>query len=62
MVIVCLDTNILMAHKRAKQKASTRLYKLSSQYSFAVTTITAFELFRSDNRNEDMFWSDFFSK
>jgi len=39
MEMICLDTNILIVHKRAKQKNSTRLYLLSITYSFAVTTI-----------------------
>ncbi len=60
--MICLDTDILIAHKRAKQKNLTKLYKLSLQYSFAVTTITAYELYRGDNSNEDIFWSRFFSK
>jgi tRNA(fMet)-specific endonuclease VapC len=62
MEVICLDTNILIAHKRAKLKETTTLFKLSRQYSLAVTTITAYELFRGDNRNEDIFWSDFFSQ
>jgi tRNA(fMet)-specific endonuclease VapC len=62
MEMICLDTNILIAHKRSKQKDTTRLYQLSSQYSFAVTTITAYELYRGDNSAEDAFWSTFFSK
>lgn len=60
--MICLDTNILIAHKRAKQKNSTKLYQLSIQYSFAATTITAYELYRGDNSDEDIFWSNFFSK
>ena len=62
MEIICLDTNILIAHKRSKQKDTTRLYQLSTQYSFAVTSITAYELYRGDNSAEDAFWSNFFSK
>ena len=60
--MICLDTNILIDHKRSKQKDITRLYKLSTQYSFAVTSITAYELYRGDNSAEDIFWSNFFSK
>jgi tRNA(fMet)-specific endonuclease VapC len=57
--MICLDTNILIAHKRAKQKDITKLYQLSTTYSFAVTTVTAYELFRGDNSNEDAFWTKF---
>ncbi len=62
MEMICLDTNILIAHKRAKQKDSTKLYQLSANYSFAVTTITAYELYRGDNSNEDIFWFNFFDQ
>ena len=62
MEMICLDTNILIAHKRSKQKDTTRLYHLSTQYSLAVTSITAYELYRGDNSAEDIFWSNFFSK
>ena len=62
MEVICLDTNILIAHKRAKQKDTTRLYQLSSQYSFAVTSITAYELYKGDNSTEDIFWTKFFSQ
>ena len=62
MEIICLDTNILINHKRSKQKDTTKLYRLSTQYSFAVTSITAYELYRGDNSAEDAFWSSFFSK
>ncbi|MCW3113531.1 MAG: PilT protein domain protein [Segetibacter sp.] len=62
MEMICLDTNILISHKRSKQKNTIRLYKLSTQYSFAVTSITAYELFTGDNSAEDAFWLNFFSK
>ncbi|MEO6547733.1 MAG: type II toxin-antitoxin system VapC family toxin [Ferruginibacter sp.] len=62
MEMICLDTNILIAHKRSKQKALTRLYQLSLEYTFAVTSVTAFELYRGDNSDEDIFWSQFFSQ
>ncbi len=62
MEMICLDTNILIDHKRSKQKDTTRLYQLSTRYSFAVTSITAYELYRGDNSAEDAFWLNFFSK
>jgi tRNA(fMet)-specific endonuclease VapC len=62
MEMIYLDTNILIAHKRSTQKDATKLYHLSTTYLFAVTTVTAYELFRGDNSNEDIFWSNFFSK
>jgi len=56
MEIICLDTNILIAHKRAKKadKDKTLLYRLSTQaYRFAVSSITVYELLRGDNQDED---------
>ncbi len=43
MDMICLDTNILIAHKRAKtqDKSKTELYRLSAHgYRFAVSSIT----------------------
>ena len=63
MEIICLDTNILIEHKRAKQKNKTRLFDLANQgYEFAVTTVTVYELLRGDDSKEDIFWNDFFDK
>lgn len=62
MEIICLDTDVLIEHKRAvkKNKKETLLYKLSEKYSIAVTVITVFELLRGDNSDEDKFWNEFF--
>lgn len=63
MGLICLDTNILIAHKRAKkaEKNKTFLYHLAAQsYQFAVATITAYELLRGDNRDEDQYWQAMF--
>ena len=65
MEVVCLDTNILIAHKRAKKqdKSKTRFYELACKgFNFAITSVTAFELLRGDDREEDAFWLDFFKR
>lgn len=62
MDLICLDTNILIDHRRAKDRTQTRLLELSRKYSFAITTISVFELYRGDNSNEDLIWSEFFQK
>jgi predicted nucleic acid-binding protein len=62
MDLICLDTNILIDHRRAKDKTLTRLFQFSQTYSFAITTITVYELFRGDDSNEDQFWSQFFNR
>jgi len=64
MDLICLDTNILIAHKRAKQadKDKTLLYNLTLKtYRFAVSSITVFELLRGDNQNEDHYWKTMFA-
>src|SRR5436190_1512572 len=45
--IVCLDTSILIDYFRKKSKEDSTFYKLTAySYSFAVTTITVFEIYR----------------
>lgn len=64
MEIICLDTNILIAHKRAKKadKDKTLLYQLAEQaYRFAVSSITVYELLRGDNQDEDHYWKAMFA-
>lgn len=62
--MICLDTNVLIAHKRAKKtdKDKTFLYRLAAQpYQFAVSTITVYELLRGDNLDEDVYWKTMFT-
>lgn len=64
MDLICLDTNVLIAHKRAKKadKDKTSLYQLSTQgYRFAVSSITVYELLRGDNQDEDSYWQTLFA-
>ncbi len=64
MDLICLDTNVLIAHKRAKKadKDKTLLYQLSTQgYRFAVSSITVYELLRGDNQDEDRYWKTIFA-
>jgi tRNA(fMet)-specific endonuclease VapC len=64
MDMICLDTNILIAHKRAKvaDKDKTVLYRLTTQgYRFAVSSITVYELLRGYNQDEDRYWKAMFS-
>ncbi len=64
MEIICLDTNVLIAHKRAKKahKDTTFLYQLTiKSYQFAVSSITVYELLRGDNQDEDAYWKAMFS-
>ncbi len=64
MDLICLDTNVLIAHKRAKKSENylTLLYQLFTQgYRFAVSSITVYELLRGDNQDEDRYWKTMFA-
>jgi tRNA(fMet)-specific endonuclease VapC len=64
MEMICPDTNILIAHKRAKKadKDKTLLYRLTLQdFRFAVSSVTVYELLRGDNTDEDVYWKVMFS-
>ena len=64
MEIICLDTNVLIAHKRAKKvdKDKTFLFRLTMKpYQLAVSSITVYELLRGDNQDEDAYWKAMFS-
>ena len=64
MGLICLDTNVLIAHKRAKKadKDKTLLYRLTAlSYNFAISSITVYELFRGDNQDEDQYWKEMFA-
>ena len=64
MKIICLDTNTLIEYWRAKKDAKnkTKIVALSSKYRLAVSVISAYELLRGDNSEEDKFWKDFFAQ
>lgn len=59
--IVCLDTSILIDYYRKKDKSRSRFYRLSEEYSsFAVSSITEYEIYVGSNTAQDQFWNDFF--
>lgn len=64
MEMICLDTNVLIAHKRARKgdKDNTFLFRLTKQpYQFAVSIITVYELLRGNNLDESSYWQTMFS-
>jgi tRNA(fMet)-specific endonuclease VapC len=63
MEIICLDSNILIDFWRDKsvEKSSSVLLKLSTNYSFAVSSIVVYELLKGDKSDADIFWNNFFS-
>lgn len=63
MDLICLDTDVLINHKRAKIKDQSFLFQLTEEgFQYAITTVTVYELLKGDNFDEDKFWKDFFSR
>lgn len=62
MELICLDTSILIDHRRSKNKSNSLLFQLSKAYNFAITSVTVFELWKGDNSGEDAYWTGLFSK
>ena len=61
--IVCLDTSILIDYFRKKSKEETTFYKLTeAPYSFAVTSITTFEIYRGVTSIQKSFWDSLFDQ
>jgi predicted nucleic acid-binding protein len=46
MELICLDTTILIDHRRAKDKSKSLLFRIAARYSIAVTAVTVFELWK----------------
>jgi tRNA(fMet)-specific endonuclease VapC len=61
--IVCLDTSILIDFFRKKIKETTAFYKLSERnYSFSITAITSFEIYRGVTSAQKLFWDSLFEE
>ena len=57
--IVCLDTSILIEFFRKTHKEKTVLYRLSSNYDFAVSSITIFEIYSGVKGDSQIkFWNN----
>ena len=56
-----ISPSILIDHRRAKDKSKSLLFRMTSHYSFAITSISVFELWKGDNSGEDAFWLKLFS-
>ncbi len=61
--IVCLDTSILIEFFRKKIKETTALYKLAERnYSFSISAITSFEIYRGVTPQQKLFWDSLFEE
>jgi len=59
--IILLDTSVLIDLFRRKIKENSVFYQLANDYqSFAVSTITRFEIFVGQRDNQNEFWTNFY--
>ena len=59
--VILLDTSILIDYYRKKDKTKSYLYKLLQNYqSFAVSTITHYEIYIGADISQTGFWDSFF--
>ncbi len=58
----CVDTSILIDHRRTKPRQDSLFFKLSLRYELVVSSITVFELWKGDSSNEDTFWEELFER
>lgn len=60
--MILLDTSVLVEHFRKKDKTSTYFFQLSEQHdTFAISTITHYEILSGSNDLQDAFWDLLFS-
>ncbi|GAB3924946.1 type II toxin-antitoxin system VapC family toxin [Larkinella terrae] len=57
---ICVDTNLLINHRRTLQKGSSELFDLTIKYEIVTTSISVFELWRGDQTDESFFWEKLF--
>jgi tRNA(fMet)-specific endonuclease VapC len=61
--IICLDTSVLIEYFRNRTKENSVFFKLSEQnFSFAVTSITTFEIYRGVTDLQKSFWDEVFAQ
>ena len=59
---ICLDTSILIDHRRTKPRQNSVFFNLSRRYELVISTVTVFELWKSDSTNETAFWEELFER
>ncbi len=63
MEVICIDTDLLIDFRRStrRTRGTNRLTSFIGKYSFAVSVITVYEIFKGDNEAEDEWWKRFFA-
>ena len=59
---ICVDTSILIDHRRTRPRQNSVFFDLSWRYELAVSSITVFEVWKGDSTNETDFWEAFFER
>lgn len=59
---ICLDTSILIDHRRTKPRQNSVFFDLSRKYELVVSSVTVFELWKGDSTNETAFWEELFER
>lgn len=59
--IICLDTSVLIDFYRKKNKSNSFFFELTGKYQlFAVSAITAYEVYVGSSPEQDHFWNKLF--
>jgi tRNA(fMet)-specific endonuclease VapC len=62
--LILLDTSVLIAYFRNKNKKNSEFYQLvaAKKYAFAVSVITEYEIYVGATEDQKEFWDSFFAK
>ena len=60
MEVITLDSSVLISYYRSNDKKNSFLFELAGKYSFAISAIVKYEVFKG-NKNQDPFWTDLLS-
>ncbi len=59
--LILLDTSVLIDYYRKTDKSKSYLFQpFQQQHSFAISTITKFEIFVGAESSQKVFWDNFF--
>lgn len=60
MEVITLDSSVLISYYRSSDKKNSFLFELAGKYSFAISAIVKYEVFKG-NKNQDSFWTELLS-
>ena len=59
---ICVDTSILIDHRRTKPRQTSVFFTLSQKYKLVISSVTVFELWKGDSSDETDFWEELFER